>query len=288
MPKPRKTIEDKIDLSQKIFTNLYDEYLKTEKRLYFKGCIIGPPKSGKTSSIVTAPKPILVLNFDPTGLQAIDHYLRDPESRIYVKDFSGDTPWSAEQYPRFIKMFEDFEAEGTFDQFATVFIDSQTSLIESQMAYIVNKAVRSGKPRVEGVQPAVQDFQQQKLMMLNLLTRLFTLDCHVVIFGHEITVFDSENNVYNLITIGSYGGKSLPANLPTKFTEYYNTQVREVDRDQFEYSWITVKSSSRQYVGSSLARFDRKTGKRTTLPHKVPQNFRKLFKLLDLNWEDKE
>ena len=280
-PKKLDDVETQILKAHSQLADLQTRFIKEDTFRFWKGIIMGKEKSGKTMSLLTAPRPLLVLNFDPDGLATIDKELRDPKAKVYGVDFSGDDIMHPSKYMEFIKAFEEMEYKGIFKGVATVALDSLTSLAQAMLNEIVNSAVRK-KPesRVDGFVPDKPDYNKQKLLLIRLASKLMSLRCHSVVLGHLLTEFDNEGRPYFSLLLGPKAG----ANALPLFSEVYIAEKKvrwesKSGKERLDYYWQTEVDSAGKNAGSRRNRGN-------IVPSEVPQDFRDLFKKLNLKSED--
>lgn len=165
----------------------------------------GPPGGGKTTLASTAPKPLLLLNFDSDGSTSISD-VKD----IIEFDLSQDSGEICARFsePDPMQLSKLIEKQGI----KTVVVDSITSFVDKALQYGVEHAQRSKQHMRSGItleDPGFGGYGRRKTWALGLFRNMNALTlrhmCHVIYIGHEDSPEkDSDGNfLYQTLALGS-------------------------------------------------------------------------------------
>ncbi len=159
--------------------------------------LIGPLGGGKTTQFLTLPRPAFIYIFDPSGINAIrghdieyEEYLAEKlnitvkripkgggESAIPVQ---GVNRLKSQAYAQFEAHFMESLDNGFFDRFASIGLDSITTLSDVAMDDILARAGRLAYP------PELSDYNILKTQVARLLRALCALDKTLFVTGHTM------------------------------------------------------------------------------------------------------
>lgn len=240
----------------------------TDKEKYVKICVYGPTGAGKTVYASGYPGPIYFADFDGKIESAANFLSKNNPSKLENIEFDNYQP-SQENGAH--KVFRKFEAqllkleaaarEGKFP-FKTVVIDSLTSL-----SLCLMKAVMSENPtkRFNADTPAQQDYGIFNHILTNLITRLLSLPCNVVVIGHVVDKQDpitGETN-YKVALSGQMADM-----LPKLFKEYHRAYS---DTIEGKVVHIAQVRSGGRYICNTIY---------PQLPNKIPLSYEALHKAI--------
>jgi len=284
------------------FSAMKVAYDKAKRTKYFRGFIYGPVKAGKTVSLLTLPRPLLIHSFDPGGLDSIRDEIDKPGSEIYVVEFDvNNTELGAKHhysnleagdiYPLWKDEFEWTRDQGLFSHFASFAMDSATTLFSAVTDYIVENApTPKGEERALDIAPVQRDYNLIKTIAIKISANMLGLPCHFVLTGHKIEKDEGEGRFSETIALTPATRASL---LPL-FSEIYiadtikkyvtNSDGEEEEVKQFLFRTEPLRSGST--AGSRSTRFtDGVPGK--VLPKFIRQDFKTIFKAIGIDFEDK-
>lgn len=207
----------------------------------YNALITGGIGTGKTMSLRTAVKPVLLFSFDTGGGKVLRKEIEAGE--VMVVDVSNP----ADGYERFEKIIEAYLATDFFSYIGTLSIDSLTSLISSMMSTIVKK-----QGRKYGI-PAQQDYLIANMALDALLRKLMSLPCDFILTAHlEAT----KDDITGLIEYRINTYRSLKIQVPLLFDEVYVAIVNPTPPGA-TYSFLTqatgkFEAKSRYSSGGKL------------------------------------
>lgn len=224
--------------------------------------VVGEHGSGKTHTISTCPKPIVVDSFDPGGAKTLRPMVQ--EGGIIVNVFEEDNPQQPSTYQKWALFLQERARAGYFTEVATYAVDSFTMLGE----YALNKHAKGQKP----TQPM---YQMQQIDLKNALALIRSLPCHFMATGHLIPKYDGDGNMqgYEFLAVGRQ-----KTTIPLLFDEIY--LAHRSGTGKAEKYMLRVSSSSmyatRTRIGGGI------------LEDKEEPNIREILKKCGMPWEDKE
>jgi len=232
-----------------------------------KTIIFGDSGVGKTSLLVTAPRPLLVVNVDnsiaslPTDVDGIDVY-PNPELGRPVETW--------EEFTEFIEWLMRTGAK----EYETVAIDTATEAGEK----LLKTHILSNKGPTGRVHPLVMsqaDYGLYAELFLEQLRRLRDLPCNVVINCQtQDLVIDDPSGATELYRFAAFGGKKTPETAPALFDIVgYLGVVEDEDTEEL------VRRLLLQPVNNRRAKIRTKHGVKAPLVVNSP-NLTELFKLV--------
>lgn len=286
LPKKRGiSSQEYLEAAQSHFGQLRTNYSQQPKHVYTRSLVYSEVKKGKTTSLATLPRPLLIKNFDPSGLVPLKDLIDDPKEQIFVEHYDYENP---DEYTRFKKELIYQRKNHLLDHIATVAVDSITTVIHSMFFHIFEYVnVGKGSERlIEGIDPATSDYKVLKGMAIELAGILLNLPCHVIVTGHMTERTDwKTGRQYKTINIPPATKDAILC----LFSEIYIADVVK-DKDTGDDLYIF---NTRSLASSSLVAGSRGTTFIDGVPHpklpaQVKQNFRLIFETLGLNFNDKE
>lgn len=185
------------DNNQKIkdeFLKIRNRYKEQSRKRGFNALIYGDFGTGKTYMLHTAPKPVFVHSFDPGGSVTLRKWI-DKGEVIVDSSFESDETDNPKEpqnaYVRWEKEFNRLREMNFFDNVGTYCIDSLTTMGESLMRGIMERATskKSGKrspyhKEIPTFIPEIQDYNVQQLTMRDYLNVCCGLPCNFICTGH--------------------------------------------------------------------------------------------------------
>lgn len=192
---------------------------------YLKILIYGEYGGGKTRFISTAPKPLLLLNFDPEGYVTI---LGTPG--VTLEDLYTPTVKESKHTKMVLdKTLNDLEKipEDKFP-YATIALDSLSFLSQIYMGYITSLTMRADKigvPVVKGSDGGAMresDYGTLGDIQEDVIKRFLGLPCHFILTSHaRVATQKLPGNLENVLYLPAMEGIKFPQQLPGYFTEVY-------------------------------------------------------------------
>lgn len=184
---------------------------------------LGDAGGGKTTQIITLPKPVFVYLFDPNGLnsiqgQDVDYEEFLPES-LPMSAFSLDKDKKAgkshsakaESYNRWERDFDDRVRSGFFNSYKTICLDSCTTLLDLIMDQILTINGRYGQF------PQQDDYGPQMVTFMNIMRTLSSWgDKTIYVTGHLKT--DKDEALGRILRLPLVTGQ-LREKLPLLFSD---------------------------------------------------------------------
>ena len=228
------TKEEALERASKI-KDLY----KTEKK--FSAIIMGIYGSGKTSILLTAPKPILIDSFDPNGTIGIEQDYADEieKGNLFIRKFWDEDTNNPHCHKDWEKQFDADLDSGFLNYFGTYAIDSMTTWIDT-IANRVSKDMKRNIPKL-----AIQDYPLIYDHVKNTIKKLSTQDCIFLMTAHLLL---EQDGITGAVKAELKTYKQLKADIPLLFTEKYVTQTSNSPKG-VEYDLLT--SSAGRYIAST-------------------------------------
>jgi len=273
-----------------LWKTLQDEFKKRDPR-YGRFIIIGFGKSGKTTSLRTLPKPILLCAFDPDCEVAFSDLIEKGD--VLPVRYYGDDPDDPTVFRRWETDYRTWKANGFLDCFGSYVIDSFSTwsiaaLREiARMDMLTKKAaIERGSKRVKervSLLPQLNDYNVLKLDGISTFLSLCSLPCHLVLTAHfmEQQVFANEEDKVGYLKKSMSTNPAMRAAIPPLFSEVYLATTKGIGRER-RYVWLTTKQPGLgDLIGSRLAMLT------NIVAEEEPQNFRALLKKCNFHHEDK-
>lgn len=240
-----------------------DTLVTTQK---LKLLIYGQSGAGKTVFSAGAPKP-LVLDFDGKVSSAASYFAHNAPERLKEISFENltDTPGQDRPFRRFSKILRDLQAQAAGGKFPyeTVILDSLTLFLDAFMADIM--AENPGVKRPNNV-PALQDYQILNLQFKDVMSRLLSLPCHVIVVGHITSETNQETG--RIFWKPLVPGK-LADRLPQIFSEVYRAYVISKDNQP---QFVLQTSSDGEYICRTQI---------PGIPTHIPSDFNRLVSFMN-------
>lgn len=283
------TLQEQVLNSKEWFEKSKAQYEADPRTTTFNGLILGEQGTGKTNSLLTLPRPLVIISFDIKGTDTIHHEIIKPDSNIIVlryweHNFSGGN----NPIVKFNRDWQEMKRAKVFDNIASIAMDSSTTWMNLLLMHFANLGGRVGNG---SIQIEIQDYLQQSKVCFDFARELLGLPCHVVMLGHILRRLAYETQAGQKGLLGSnsevlkiyesfHAPEKLGAEFPSMFSNCFRAQAPEVGSTR-GYSWSLVNQGGMVY--KSRHNVDGKL-----LKDSEPQDFRALFKKVGLDWEDKQ
>ena len=247
-------------------------YKENKKQQYVSVLLTGESGSGKTYITRTAPRPVHIDSFDPTGTMSV----RDEIERgniIVDTRFEEENFMSPSAFKLWTKEFEARRVGKYFESIGTYVLDSATTFTTA----IMNSVQASPKGSGAGQVPVWnKDYHPQKVAIETWLSKCMTLPCHFILTAHLEPQKNDEGSIiaYRFMMTGKSS-----ITVPLKFDEIWVTTTKETSKG-IEYS-VKLNSTGFYLARSRLAG----TGK---LKPTEPANLKEIIKKAGLDYQDKE
>ncbi len=218
---------EQLDIKKEL-SALQDLYNSHPKKDSFKCMLSGGTGSGKTYSLLTARKPVLLDSFDPDGWVSI----RDQINKgIYVDSrFETDDPKDPTAFAAWEKEHFRRKAGGLYTHIGTLAIDSMTTWTALAMNVTLK---RKGRP---GGTPQQDDYLPTMIAIENAIKDILSLPCDVIFITHKET--DKDEATGRMFTKPLLLGKKGREKIPILFSEVYFAITKETSKGT-EYSFLT-------------------------------------------------
>ncbi|MBU0847188.1 ATP-binding protein [Patescibacteria group bacterium] len=204
-----------LDVSQELF-KVHETYLQTARNKSFNALVYGKPGSGKTYSLRTARKPVLVHSFDPGGSKT-NREIVDGSSFAVDARFESRNLKPAEICDLWISEVDRLADNGMLDSLGTWAIDSFSTWINVLMSKVMTIPLPKGQRTYPGV-PAMSDYQILGVRVREIITRSCSFGCDFILIAHVQSEMDQVTGGIDN-TLASF--PSLRTLLPTLFDEIY-------------------------------------------------------------------
>lgn len=144
-----------------------------------RAILYGRVGSGKTTTVGTAPYPILLHSFDPGGEKVLKPLI--DSGKVVVQTFYDEDPRKPTQFESWRNAVAKAENNDWFGRvFKTYCVDSITMLSEAAL----NLAVIKHPPKTKDGLPDQGTYKHQIAIVRDNLKYLTSLPCHVILTGH--------------------------------------------------------------------------------------------------------
>lgn len=203
-------------------------YEEGQEEKGFNLLLLGEMGSGKTYSLKTAPKPVHIDCFDPTGSGGIRDLVNFKDIIVDTR-FEKEDPFNPSVFTLWEKEFKRRREGGYFEGIGTYCLDSATTWSTAIMNQVLKTAGIPGQsPRWE------KDWMPQKTKITNYLTQMLTLPCNVVVTGHlEMHTDGDGGKHFRFMTTGKAS-----VTIPLLFGEVWIAISKATSGDP-KYSFLT-------------------------------------------------
>jgi hypothetical protein len=245
----------------------------------FSALVCGETNAGKTYLLRTARRPIHVDSFDPGGTKCLRDLIASGDV-IADTQWEADDPFNPDKFAKWMKATELRFQIGYYDNFGTYCLDSATTWGDAVMNYGLAASGHAGEsPRMR------QDYNPQKVHMVNYVRKLMSLKCDFILTGHlrtdeELLSVDASTGIqrkdvkYRFYTTGQ-----AVVTIPLLFDEIYVIRGAGEGRDGPKREMLI--DSLGKYIARSRLKANGK------LEAIEPPDIRALLKKVGLDWQDK-
>lgn len=223
---------------------------------HFSMLVSGYPKTGKTSLILTCPRPILIYSFDPKGTLVLRDAIKEGWCKVLT--YWGEHSQEPSEYMRFEEDFERHLEQGFFNYFGTVCIDSFTFFMEA-LTNQTSEAMGSIKMGEKGtVQkrilnlPHMGDYRVIYNTVRDVIKLASNEDCNFLLTSHLETY---EDELTKEVSTDILTFNKLKGIVPAMFTENYIMMIKKGPNGPEH--WLQTKTYGRFKAGSQLGMGDR-------------------------------
>jgi hypothetical protein len=144
----------------------------------FSALVCGETNAGKTYLLRTARRPIHIDSFDPGGTKCLLDLIKSGDV-IADTQWESDDPFAPDKFAKWMKATELRFQIGYYDHLGTYCLDSATTWGDAVMNYGLASKGRSGEaPQMR------QDYNPQKVHMVNYIRKLMSLKCDFILTAH--------------------------------------------------------------------------------------------------------
>lgn len=224
----------------KMFNEIRETYASDPRNKTFNSLVYGHPGTGKTFSLRTARKPVLIHSFDPGGTESVS-------DEINKGTILADTRFEGDMHPstfrRWEQEFNRLQKNGVFEHVGTYVLDSITSWCDVLLAEIMR---REG---VNDIVPRLRDYMIQIKTAADYMKEMTILPCDFIAIGH-IDVQKDEVSGRTITTLMTTG--KLKTKLPLLFDEVYVADTKQKS-DGIKYFFLT-QNDGRYKARSRMAK----------------------------------
>jgi hypothetical protein len=224
---PTKQLDIKATMAD--FKKMYEE---NPSRSMMHSMIIGDKGAGKTDLARTMPGPVFIFSFDPDGCKTLQPLVADGSVVVDTR-YEDDDPANPTSYKLFKNEFNRLRLGGFFEGFASVVLDSLTTLSnslewailknEGRMIPAVELGRKSNFKEEGGVAMRRPDWRLFRNEML-MVTRTFnSLPCHTFMMGH---IMRDKNEVTSQMERTLMVPGKARVEMPMNTSEVYHLMVR--------------------------------------------------------------
>uniref|UniRef100_A0A6M3L9P5 Putative ATPase domain containing protein n=1 Tax=viral metagenome TaxID=1070528 RepID=A0A6M3L9P5_9ZZZZ len=248
----------------------------------YNAIIYGDLGTGKTYSLRTCRKPVLIHSFDPGGTFVLRDLI-DSGDVIADTRFEVEDPDMPTSFKEWDEVYHDLKRKNFFDYVGTYVIDSSTTWAQCAMYQVLRMQGRAGTVRkgagkagtgFHGV-PHENDWLPQMAMLEKAMRDFVSLPCDCILTGHDDSDKDGVSGkmfVHLMIT-----GK-LQKRIPLLFSEIYHTDTEETSQGLI-YRFLTRRTG--------LYQARTRLGKGGELDLYEEQDFKNILRKVGLPTEDK-
>ncbi len=246
---PPKKEKKSLDIRDE-FLKVRERYAEDSRTRAFNALIYGRPGTGKTFSLRSAVKPVLIHSFDPGGSLCLRQWIDKGEILVDSR-FEKEDAKSPSSYEEWEQEFNRLRTSSFFDHIGTYVIDSVTTWSESLMNSILKK-----RGHLDEV-PQIKEYLIQMFTIRDVMKICTGLPCNFIAIAHLDFIKDEESG--RAVTGPMVTGK-MSEKLPLLFDEVYVALAKEKPSG-IEYSFLTENSGyylarSRLSEGTKLKRYE--------------------------------
>jgi len=247
----------------------------------YNGIVYGGLGTGKTRSLGTARKPVLIHSFDPGGTIVLEDLIKTGDVIVDTR-FEVEDPKMPTSFKEWDEVYHDLKRKGMFDHIGTFAIDSATTWAQCAMFEVLRMQGRAGDIRAAGGKsggflgvPHQNDWLPQMAILENAMRDFVALPCDCILTGHDDADKDEITGqmfVHLMIT-----GK-LQKRVPLLFDEIYHANTEETSEGLI-YRFLTRKTG--------LYQARTRLGKGGELDMYEEPDFKNILRKVGMSTEDK-
>lgn len=189
-----------------LFASIKKKFDESPKNESINRLVLGEYGTGKSLSLLTADKPVLVHSFDPGGCS---HIMSLEKDGIMV----DNTFENIKNFGKFESEFTRLERSGIFNEIGTYVIDSLSMFSEAVMHATIEKS-----SKVKDGIPMQRDYLIQMITITEYIRKCASFPCNFIATGHLEIVKDEDTGIITYVPLMT--GK-LKERLPLLFDEVY-------------------------------------------------------------------
>jgi len=223
--------DKKIDLQKRIRTqchNLCTMYKDSGTQQKLRLILYGEKGSAKTTTAMTARKPIFVDSFDPGGMT-----VKRIEKDIQKGDIIPDTRWERkslkDDHDTIQKWFSEMkmrEADGLFDNIGTYVLDGGTLFAEFLMRSVIQLDEKNKTRLTEAPIAQLQNYYPFQQRILNVMKGFSDLPCDVIVTFHATKIKNMVDGT--MFTSVAIPGEKAPEIVTSVFGELWMTTIKPI------------------------------------------------------------
>lgn len=184
--------------------------------------VYGKMGSGKTQTLGTARKPILIYSFDPGGTKTLRSLIETGD--VVVEHYeSGDLG----SYDEWARSYDQAKSAGILNLFATVCIDSLTTWGDALLKKIVGSVDK---------QPSLPNYMQQQVVVQNTIKAMSDMPFDLMLTGH---IGVQRDEVSGKMTSTLFASPKMAVKIPLLFDEVYVAQAAGSTKGSTVYKLLT-------------------------------------------------
>lgn len=241
----------------------------------FRGIIVGPQGSGKTTLAETAPALVHIDSFDPGGTLVLEDAIR--VGRILADTrFEVDSLDNPVAYNAFDTSLTRRIASGYFNFINTYFLDSLTTLGVAALNLVINERIKKGKHASET--PQKDDWMPQMTKIKKVIQKVASLPCNVIITAHLQMKEDKvTEQFHNQILVTG----NLQQLIPILFGEIYVLMTKDAPNNEIKRALLTQPWGEFGKIAKT------RLGRKGRLDLFEPPDIAALLKKAGKPWEDR-
>lgn len=217
--------------------------------------IYGDSGTGKTYSLQTLPRPLLVFSFDPTGSRRLANI-----PGITVINCENDSRKKAKMFDHFEKTFSQLWASGALNHIKSIAIDSLTNMDRALENKIAVKLGKIEKPLT------ISDYNLKATILISTIEWFLSAPCNCILIGHGFLETGESGEMKGGILLGEKTAKRII----NKFDELYLAFVKKSSSGP-KYLW-RIRPEGIFHARTRILSNDSNTD--------IPQDFNTIFEAL--------
>lgn len=194
------------------FQKLQEAQIESQKKVTC--LLVGAPAVGKTPLLATAPKPVLIHSFDPSGSLSIPR-----QSDIYIDtSFEDENVTRPQAFKRWHTAYQQLKANKAFDQISTYCVDSLSLFIDSIINEVMINAKSPNSP------PGQREWGDIFVTLRKWIKDILSLPCHVILTAHLVSTSDGDGNSIEQMSLPT----QMRARIPAMVSEIYRLYLKNI------------------------------------------------------------